>query len=563
MNSKETLEEIKKTEPKKPVQKSNKKKCLIILGLTIGIVVIITAVILLVAHYKYGLFGPEIYKVADIKRDTNSVEYFTETKNIKTKLGYTSGESEEIENKIETNFVVMITDKKGSLNTANLVILNSTIQMKDKEASLNSFDIFDKNIINEFEQNPNGTKYPIALFHFYENGEIKDINLPNELDKETAQSIIDLINSVIPKLSRNKTEDDINGVIIRRIKDKKYTKSFSEYESPKEFFDKYSNSRFKKSTITKEIERDINNEKISEIRAKTNLFLQTYKEEGNQNYFDFGIKNYYYNTSSKIILTKSEKDKKEHIDLIQRLTSKLNFTDGEKLIKNIIEKEIEEQNKLNEKTKEDIPKSESQLRDLSIYEGSFGYNWDIIRSNILGQEATINYFIGLDSFKLQNYLIIKVGSFTFKIGNEYGMNPNKRNGSTNTDGIPIAYIPLGALPVTLTVKIGASLEFGGYPDGDLLEIKLEGSLYIKAGLEFGLGNVASIEAGVKGDLIKVTFLTALRKNWELKYYKERISLKFTTGTVSIYATAKVLWWTVFSAEYEVMKGTSIGNEITW
>ena len=89
------------------------KKCLIILGLTIGIVVIITAVILLVAHYKYGLFGPEIYKVADIKRDTNSVEYFTETKNIKTKLGYTSGESEEIENKIETNFVVMITDKKG------------------------------------------------------------------------------------------------------------------------------------------------------------------------------------------------------------------------------------------------------------------------------------------------------------------------------------------------------------------------------------------------------------------------------------------------------------------
>ena len=160
MNSKETLEEIKKTEPKKPVQKSNKKKCLIILGLTIGIIVIITAVILLVAHYKYGLFGPEIYKVADIKRDTNSVEYFTETKNIKTKLGYTSGESEEIENKIETNFVVMITDKKGSLNTANLVILNSTIQMKDKEASLNSFDIFDKNIINEFEQNPNGTKYP-------------------------------------------------------------------------------------------------------------------------------------------------------------------------------------------------------------------------------------------------------------------------------------------------------------------------------------------------------------------------------------------------------------------
>ena len=106
------------------------------------------------AHYKYDLFGSEIYKVAEVKREPNSIEFFTETKTIKTKMTYTSCDLEELENKVQTDFVVMLTNKKDSLNTANIVLLKSKTRMKDKKAYLNSFNIFDENIVKEFEENP-------------------------------------------------------------------------------------------------------------------------------------------------------------------------------------------------------------------------------------------------------------------------------------------------------------------------------------------------------------------------------------------------------------------------
>ena len=68
--------------------------------------------------------------------------------------------------------------------------------------------------------------------------------------------MVDLINNVIPKLTRNKTEDDNNGIKIKTIKSRK-KQSLREYENPKEFTDKYTNTTFKGSKITKEVEREI------------------------------------------------------------------------------------------------------------------------------------------------------------------------------------------------------------------------------------------------------------------------------------------------------------------
>ena len=205
MNTRETLEDLdvpqkEKEKEKKPKEKedhpepeenqviikSKKKKYLIIAGIIVGILFILTGIFFLVAHYQYDLFGSEIYKVAEVKREPNSVEFFTETKTIKTKMAYTSGELEELENKVQTDFAVMLTNKKDSLNTANIVLLKSKTRMKDKEASLNSFNIFDETIVKEFEENPDGSKYPLAEFHFFDNGTIYDINLPEEMTKEEA-----------------------------------------------------------------------------------------------------------------------------------------------------------------------------------------------------------------------------------------------------------------------------------------------------------------------------------------------------------------------------------------
>ena len=593
MNTRETLEDLdvpqkEKEKEKKPKEKedhpepeenqviikSKKKKYLIIAGIILGILFILTGIFFLVAHYQYDLFGSEIYKVAEVKREPNSVEFFTETKTIKTKMAYTSGELEELENKVQTDFAVMLTNKKDSLNTANIVLLKSKTRMKDKEASLNSFNIFDETIVKEFEENPDGSKYPLAEFHFFDNGTIYDINLPEEMTKEEAQNMVDLINNVIPKLIRNKTEDDNNGIKIMK-KSFRTKQSLTEYENPKEFTDKYTNTTFKGSKITKEIEREIENETISEINTNTNLYLETQEEKDNNIYIDFGFKNFYYNSSSKIILTQIKKEQKDIINLVKRLSSKLTLIESEQLIKEKILKEIEEEQNntnLNESEtildttniNENTTEKNLRLRNLKdIWESYFSYTWEVTKTNILGQETYIYYYVGLNYGRIRNYLEVRFGSFTFKMGNLNGLYKNKKIGYEKDKDIPLAKIPLGCLHVTLTIKVGGSFDFSVYPNTDTFKIELGGSLYMKAALEFGIGNVASIEAGIRGDFIKVTFSTTFRKNWDSNsFYKDKISLRATGGNVNAYATAKVWIWTVFSAEYEIFKGFQI-SEITW
>ena len=209
-----------------PQQRSRKTKYIKLGIMLTTIAAIITTVVLLVGHYKYCLFQSELYQVTNIKRELYSEEYYTETKTIKSKLSYTSGELDEIVQKIEKNFVVMITDKeelpnKVILNTATLVVLNSKIELEGKQSPLNGFNIFDKKAVEEFKKNPTGEKYPITVFHFYENGTIKDVNFPKEMDKENSENIYELIDNVMPKLVRNKTEDEEKGIEIKTRTDKK------------------------------------------------------------------------------------------------------------------------------------------------------------------------------------------------------------------------------------------------------------------------------------------------------------------------------------------------------
>ena len=490
-------------------------------------------------------------------------------------MAFTSGELEEIESIVYTDFVVMIRNKEDLLNTANLVILKSKTQIKDKEDPLNSFDIFNETTVKEFEENPNGSKYPMAEFHFYDNGTIENIYLPNEMSKEEAQNMIDLINNVIPKLSRNKTDDDKKGIIISS-KNLSKKKSFKEYENPKEFTDKYSNCTFKGSKLTKDVEREVEDEKISEIRANTNLFLETQEEPENKNYIDLGIKNFYYNSSSKIILTQIKKDKKEDINLIKRLCSKLSLIESEELIQSIVNREIEEQRNLKQNlSKSDTDISENKIRNRILkfkdnLESSFGFTWEIIQTNILGQETTIGYYVdpSIDG-KISHGLLINFGWSTFKIENVFiNLNKNSQKRKVRKNDLPLAKIPLGCLPVFLSLKLGGSFDTSATGSIETFKLDFTGSLFIKAGVEFGIEHVATIEAGVKGDFISVNFSTSFKKNLALshyhinKYSKDKISLNASSCTVSAYANAKVWIWTIFSAEFEVMKGFKIA-EITW
>ena len=191
------------------------------------------------------------------------------------------------------------------------------------------------------------------------------------------------------------------------------------------------------------------------------------------------------------------------------------------------------------KTYIDFGTSETKglLRDLQgrrLWEGEFDYNWEVMHTNILGQDAKIGYFVELADGKIKNFLRLEVGCYSYSIGNERGLNPNKKNGSENKDGIPIGKIPLGCLPIFLFIKLGGSFTFGVVFDkDDIFRIQFDGKLSLSVGVEFGINNAASVEVGARGDLISVIFSTAIKKKRNLIYSMDRVHLKVSTGKVSI------------------------------
>ena len=163
-----------------------RKKIKIALAL-IAALAIITTTTLLVGYFKFDWFKDEIYKVdAQISRKVYQANYFSQTKTSNFNIGFTSGVKENNLNEFYTNFVVLQTDRKelgnnDFLNTATLVILDAKAKSENEIKEGISFNPFDENIISEVKANPDGSKYPIAIFSFYENGTIADIKMPNNV----------------------------------------------------------------------------------------------------------------------------------------------------------------------------------------------------------------------------------------------------------------------------------------------------------------------------------------------------------------------------------------------
>ena len=62
------------------------------------------------------------------------MEYFSETRKLKTKLTFATGEAADIEQEIDTDFVVMLKEKKENINSGYLVILDSKAKSKGESS---------------------------------------------------------------------------------------------------------------------------------------------------------------------------------------------------------------------------------------------------------------------------------------------------------------------------------------------------------------------------------------------------------------------------------------------
>ena len=525
---------------------SKKSKICKIAALIIAGIAIITTTVLLVAHFKYGLFGSKISEAIEINREANSLEFFSETRNLKTKMTYASGQTASTEQEIDTDFVVLLKDKKEIkekstfYNTGYIVVLGSKAKSNGEEAQLDSFNIFDEKIIKEFESNPNGSKYPIAQFSFYEDGTLIKIDLPKDIDSYNAEKLISLIKDVIPKLSINK-EDEENGIEIKtktKNKNGKKQKTFSKYDPPKEFYDKYSKSTFKGSKISKLVETDVEDDKISEIRSNTNLYLETEKDGEEEN--GFGIDDLFVNVDSKIVSTKTETEKVEDIKLVDRIVTKLTFVDSEEVLSSF------------HKTNDiEIEEPEVPMRNLA----TTTWQWALFENkSFLGTKASAYYVIDLKNNKVVNKIKIKAGSFTVSVGNEDGLSQSKTDSNKDTRGsVLLGTFPIAAYEIRIDIKLSMGLNAGVTVSTKQLKITLSGSVNLKA--ELVVGTLIKFTAGVKGKIIGASFTCAFNKS-PLSFSKSGSKINISSGTITGYLTGEIKGTgkKLVNQELEIWKG---------
>ena len=528
------------------IQPKNTKKIKIAIALVASLTIIASA-ILLVGYFKFNWFKSEIYNIdAKISRNAYQANYFSETKTINTRIGFTSGITQDNEQKIYTNFMVMQKDRKelknnDFLNTATLVILDTKLENKNELKEINSFNIYNEENIKEFESNPDGAKYPMAVFSFYENGTIADILLPNNMDNYNAQTIIELIESVVPKLTRNRTEDISNGLEINTLKRNK-KKVFVESISPREIPD------FKGSRFVKSIEREIDNEQLTKIKTQANLELKTELEE-NEN--SFGLKDFKYETKSEIVST-GLKEEKGTAELINKFIEHYTLIKSQDLFEYLAKNKKDQIIGRYEITEEQL-KSDNNLRNLISFDNFNGDATILVTTfNVLNCDIKIQIRYGAKNGEAFGEII-----FTANQGKvSFGSNGITASTTIKTwkGEVPVFTFDFPPMPIIgLSLIAGGSVKIQGSisSEKEQLELSITGSLYAKVEIKAGWDKVASVAAGAKGTIISSSFKGAINLSGDLS-----TSGSLSAGDITIYVNGKTLGLEVFSYEWKVFDGWS-------
>lgn len=528
---------------KEVIQPKNNKKIKIILAIT-GSILVIATTVLLFGYFKLDWFKKEIYKLdIQISRNTYEVNYFTETKTLEARFGLTSGESDIKEMTMKNNFLVVQTSREklesnDFLNTAFLVILDVKVNMENEEKPGISFDIFDETIVKEFKSNPEGSKYPMAIFSFYENGTIADINLPNNMNQSIAKSMIDLIEKIIPKISRNRTEDDNNGLKIN-VKKNNDIKTLIENQSNREL------ENIKKSRFTKFIERDVENGKLTSIRTNSNISLETQADKDEST---FGFKDYFYQEKSKIILKETKKEK-EIIELIQMLSNYYNFTNSKNLLKSFEIKENEKKEYKIEDTEIEINTTSPKIRKLSDYD--MDKTFEVHKFNVLGIKGSIKIRIRIKSIiKILSTctaeVIITTDHFEGRFGSDVFLFYSR---TFSTPEIPIFEV---LFPNFVSVGIGLrgkgtltiSLK---YSNGRFV-VDFTGNIKAKASV-WATVWIAELSGGAWGTLLDVNVGGRINRFGEISRYGS-----LGAGQVVVYIQGKLFFLNCFYHEWKVFDG---------
>jgi len=466
--------------------KSNKAK--IVVALIASTLMIAVATTLLIGHFKFDWFKSDEYKIdATITRNLYQANYFTERKTVSTKFTFETGDSEKKEYSVDSKFIVFLVEKQDNLNTAIMVLLSSKAIVDGEAHELGHLNVFDENTLKEFEANPDGAKYPMAVFKFSDDGKIQDIKLPNNMDEYNAESIVELIEKVIPKLSRNRKEDMSKGLEIK-TKKMKNKSTIVQSETPKQFED------FKGSRCSKVVKTEIEDDKITNIETNSNIHLQS-QPEGDE--IIYGPKDFTFDEKSEISSNEVKYDEKENIELVKKLSEKFTLIDSKVLLQSFIDKNKEENEEEEEKEVEEESKS---LRNLK-FAISASKTFKLASFDVLGKTVTIKYVVTVTSSKATNKIVISSGLGTFEFGNKgcSGSVSNSKSYKVQIFKIVVPNFP--AVSVAGYAKGSLSWGFGfqsGSGQSTKYYAKISGKLSLGAEITAGWKKIASLSAFAEG-----------------------------------------------------------------
>ena len=476
----EKKEEILINEPE-VVETKQSNKINIVISLIVSTLLVTAVTTLLIGHFKFDWFKSDNYKIdANIKRNVFQANYFSEKKTVTTRFSFENGPTEKKEYILDSDFVVFLTDKTDNLNTGVLVLLCSKMTSEKGENQLAHLNIFDEKEIKELEADPDGSKYPFAVFKFDDEGKIEEIKIPNNMDEYNAESIAELIEKVIPKLSRSRQEDMSKGLDIG-IRQNKNRKTIVQREAPKQY------AEFRGSKYSKIVRTEIEDNQITNIQSNSNIYLQS---QPGEEQMIFGPKDFLFDLKSDIESKEVKYDQKENVELVNKLVAKFTLIDSKESLRSLKEKQ----------DVPEIPDEPTPLRRLS-FPISANKEFKLASFDLLGQTITIKYVVSISSSKAVNKIVVSSNLGSFSFGNDgcYGEAGDTYSYYTNIFTFVFPNFPAVSVGCyasgSLTWKIGFE---SGSGKSSKYYASLSGILKLGAEIKAGWDQIASLSAFAEG-----------------------------------------------------------------
>ena len=540
-----TLERLHSIIPQKKIR--NK----LYLSLLIFFCLVIVTSIFLIGYFCFNWFQKEPNTIVNIEKEQYQMDYFKESKKITSLINEKSKfeGSTQIQN-IDIDFFVIINLKtrltyfgtKDNLYNATLVILRTNISNEYTNLVTGQFNINDEKEINEMLKNPNITENPFATFSFYENGTLLGIYLPSEITEFTASLIIDLIEKVTPRISKEYYEKKEINKVSFKLKNNTNTSNETtllEIHQLKEFKDKYTEVSFNGSSSHSNIERKVNEEnKLEYIKSNSELVLNSQKNDNEENYVDLGFNDYHFHIDSDIKLI-SQKKQIETVNLINKIYEKVEFMESTDLMKMFgkteKEKEEEEENKNDWEEENNSLLNENKLRNLNYFSSPYASNIPLLTTNILGKKLTLIYGSIINSNKAIVQLLFSCDSKIKKLTEstlslEKDGNRKKNSWEKSIPIIELKYYFI--VSFSFQINLEGFIEYSMQLRSNALIISFGTGLNIESNVGIGSRKILRIEAGIKGNLITFSLTHSITSK---NSYESIISSNLSGGKISLFA----------------------------